>query len=116
VGLERQIDKAINNAKYMAEQIKKRDGYELVSEPEYTNCSFWYYPLSMRGPTPPDPHKLTKVGWGTLSQLNDWSCWPHGTSLTIVIDVYLQFYTYAHTYTLYMTSYNSYIALLLLLL
>jgi len=63
VGLRRQIDKAISNAKYMAEQIKKRDGYELVSEPEYTNCSFWYYPLSMRGP--PDPHKLTKVGWGS---------------------------------------------------
>ena len=61
MGLGRQIDKAISNTKYLAEQVKKRDGFELVCEPEYTNCCFWYYPTSMRGSTPPDPHKLTKV-------------------------------------------------------
>ena len=75
VGLARQIDKAIGNTKYMAEQIKKRDGFELVSEPEYTNCCFWYYPPSMRGPTPPDPHKLTKVvTYTTASLINTRTC------------------------------------------
>ena len=56
-----QINKAIENAKYLAAQVKKRNGFELLLEPEFTNCCFWYYPECLRGPTTPDPVRLTKV-------------------------------------------------------
>ena len=61
MGFEMQIDKAIGNCKYLAEQVKKRDGFELLIEPEYTNCCFWYYPTCLRGSNTPDPSRLTKV-------------------------------------------------------
>ena len=56
-----QIDKAIGNAKYLAERVKERDGFELLIEPEYTNCCFWYFPTCLRGSSAPDPSRLTKV-------------------------------------------------------
>jgi hypothetical protein len=34
--------------RYLAEEIKKRDGFRLVMEPEYTNVCFWYIPPSLR--------------------------------------------------------------------
>ena len=61
MGFEMHIDKAIRNSKYLAEQIKKKDGFELLIEPEYTNCCFWYYPACLRELSTPDPSRLTKV-------------------------------------------------------
>lgn len=56
-----QVNKAIDNARYLAEQVKKRDGFELLIEPEFTNCCFWYYPKCLREFITPDPSRLTKV-------------------------------------------------------
>ena len=56
-----QVDKAVGNSKYLAEQVKKRDGFQLLIEPEFTNCCFWYYPQCLRGLSTSDLSKLTKV-------------------------------------------------------
>ena len=66
VGFRMQIDKAIRNAKHLAEQVKKRDGFELIIEPEFTNCCFWYYPECLRGSVAPDPCRLTKVYYNVV--------------------------------------------------
>ncbi|XP_029600196.1 acidic amino acid decarboxylase GADL1 isoform X1 [Salmo trutta] len=47
-GLEERVDRALAMARYLAEEIKKRDGFRLVMEPEYTNVCFWYIPPSLR--------------------------------------------------------------------
>lgn len=49
-GLEEHIDTVFDNADYFTEQIKKRDGFEMVlRNPECTNVCFWYIPPSLRG-------------------------------------------------------------------
>ncbi|XP_047453817.1 acidic amino acid decarboxylase GADL1-like [Mugil cephalus] len=56
--LERRVDRAVAMAKYLAQEIKKREGFRLVMEPEYTNVSFWYVPPSLRNL--PDSPELWK--------------------------------------------------------
>ncbi|XP_047187196.1 cysteine sulfinic acid decarboxylase isoform X4 [Scophthalmus maximus] len=35
--------------RYLVEQMKKREGFHLLSEPEFVNVCFWYIPPSLRG-------------------------------------------------------------------
>ncbi|KAM9309142.1 acidic amino acid decarboxylase GADL1-like [Pholidichthys leucotaenia] len=46
--MERRVDRALSMARYLAEEIKRRDGFQLVTEPEYANVCFWYIPPSLR--------------------------------------------------------------------
>ncbi|XP_030638995.1 acidic amino acid decarboxylase GADL1-like [Chanos chanos] len=47
-GLEERVNRALALARYLAEEIKKREGFRLLMEPEYTNVCFWYIPPSLR--------------------------------------------------------------------
>ncbi|XP_008954680.1 cysteine sulfinic acid decarboxylase isoform X3 [Pan paniscus] len=62
-GLERRIDQAFVLARYLVEEMKKREGFELVMEPEFVNVCFWFVPPSLRGKQEsPDYHeRLSKV-------------------------------------------------------
>ncbi|XP_044064037.1 acidic amino acid decarboxylase GADL1-like isoform X2 [Siniperca chuatsi] len=46
--LEQRVDRALAMARYLAQEIKKREGFCLLMEPEYTNVCFWYIPPSLR--------------------------------------------------------------------
>uniref|UniRef100_A0A8C5DGS5 Glutamate decarboxylase like 1 n=1 Tax=Gouania willdenowi TaxID=441366 RepID=A0A8C5DGS5_GOUWI len=46
--LKQRVDRAFAMAKYFAEQIKQREGFQLLMEPECTNVCFWYIPPSLR--------------------------------------------------------------------
>ncbi|XP_074427498.1 cysteine sulfinic acid decarboxylase isoform X4 [Larus michahellis] len=35
--------------RYLAEEVKRRDGFQLVLEPEFINLCFWFVPPSLRG-------------------------------------------------------------------
>ncbi|XP_047453689.1 acidic amino acid decarboxylase GADL1-like [Mugil cephalus] len=61
--LERRVDRALAMAKYLAQELKKREGFQLVMEPEYANVCFWYIPPSLRNlPEGPELRKnLDKV-------------------------------------------------------
>ncbi|KAM8801261.1 cysteine sulfinic acid decarboxylase isoform 2-T3 [Rhynchonycteris naso] len=48
-GLEWRVDQAFALARYLVEEIKKREGFELVMEPEFVNVCFWFVPPSLRG-------------------------------------------------------------------
>uniref|UniRef100_A0A665U179 Cysteine sulfinic acid decarboxylase-like n=1 Tax=Echeneis naucrates TaxID=173247 RepID=A0A665U179_ECHNA len=48
-GLEARVDKAFIHARYLVEQMKKREGFHLLGEPEFVNVCFWYIPPSLRG-------------------------------------------------------------------
>ncbi|KAF6118165.1 cysteine sulfinic acid decarboxylase [Phyllostomus discolor] len=48
-GLERRVDQAFALARYLVEEMKKREGFELVMEPEFVNVCFWFLPPSLRG-------------------------------------------------------------------
>ncbi|KAL0611710.1 Cysteine sulfinic acid decarboxylase [Plecturocebus cupreus] len=62
-GLEQRINQAFALARYLVEEMKKREGFELVMEPEFVNVCFWFVPPSLRGKQDsPDYHKrLSKV-------------------------------------------------------
>ncbi|XP_066225737.1 cysteine sulfinic acid decarboxylase isoform X2 [Saccopteryx leptura] len=47
-GLEWRVDQAFALARYLVEEIKKREGFELVMEPEFVNVCFWFVPPSLR--------------------------------------------------------------------
>ncbi|KAG8452694.1 hypothetical protein GDO86_004470 [Hymenochirus boettgeri] len=47
-GLERRVDKALDQTRYLVEEMKKREGFCLVMEPEFVNLCFWYIPPSLR--------------------------------------------------------------------
>ncbi|XP_076594367.1 acidic amino acid decarboxylase GADL1-like isoform X2 [Chaetodon auriga] len=49
--LEQRVDRALAMARYLAQEIKKREGFRLLMEPEYTNVCFWYIPPSLRSLT-----------------------------------------------------------------
>ncbi|KAF7485594.1 Hypothetical predicted protein [Marmota monax] len=51
-GLEQRIHQAFALARYLVEEIKKREGFELVMEPEFVNVCFWLVPSSLRGSRP----------------------------------------------------------------
>lgn len=59
-GIEEQIDLAFSNSKYLAERIKKRDGFVLLREPECTNVCFRYIPPSI-ALMPDSPEKLERL-------------------------------------------------------
>lgn len=46
--LEQRVDRALAMARYLAEEIRKRDGFRLLMEPEFSNVCFWYFPPSLR--------------------------------------------------------------------
>ncbi|KAI3361508.1 hypothetical protein L3Q82_013658 [Scortum barcoo] len=46
--LEQRVDRALAMARYLAHEVKKRDGFHLLMEPEYANVCFWYIPPSLR--------------------------------------------------------------------
>ncbi|XP_060051264.1 cysteine sulfinic acid decarboxylase isoform X4 [Erinaceus europaeus] len=48
-GLEQRVDQTFALARYLVEEIKKREGFELVMEPEFVNVCFWFVPPSLRG-------------------------------------------------------------------
>ncbi|XP_020947360.1 cysteine sulfinic acid decarboxylase isoform X2 [Sus scrofa] len=62
-GLERRVDQAFALARYLAEELKKREGFELVMEPEFVNVCFWFVPPSLRGKkgSPDYNERLAKV-------------------------------------------------------
>ncbi|XP_061062324.1 cysteine sulfinic acid decarboxylase isoform X2 [Eubalaena glacialis] len=47
-GLERRVDQAFALARYLVEELKKREAFELVMEPEFVNVCFWFVPPSLR--------------------------------------------------------------------
>nr|XP_039266619.1 acidic amino acid decarboxylase GADL1-like [Styela clava] len=48
-GFEKHVDKAMENAEYFLELVKKRDNFRLVTQqPKLTNISFWFIPPSLR--------------------------------------------------------------------
>ncbi|XP_077932147.1 cysteine sulfinic acid decarboxylase isoform X2 [Halichoerus grypus] len=62
-GLEQRIDQAFALAWYLVEELKKREGFELVMEPEFVNVCFWFVPPSLRGKqdSPDYSERLAKV-------------------------------------------------------
>ncbi|XP_037639540.1 acidic amino acid decarboxylase GADL1-like isoform X2 [Sebastes umbrosus] len=46
--LEQRVDRALAMARYLAQEIKRREGFNLLMEPEYANVCFWYVPPSLR--------------------------------------------------------------------
>uniref|UniRef100_A0A669CX16 Glutamate decarboxylase like 1 n=1 Tax=Oreochromis niloticus TaxID=8128 RepID=A0A669CX16_ORENI len=61
--LEQRVDRALAMARYLAQEIKQREGFRLLMEPEYANICFWYIPPSLRNlPDGPDvPSLLLQV-------------------------------------------------------
>uniref|UniRef100_A0A7M4E9Q4 Glutamate decarboxylase like 1 n=1 Tax=Crocodylus porosus TaxID=8502 RepID=A0A7M4E9Q4_CROPO len=47
-GLEERVNRALALARYLVDEIKKREGFRLLLEPEYANICFWYIPPSLR--------------------------------------------------------------------
>ncbi|NXW26103.1 CSAD decarboxylase, partial [Circaetus pectoralis] len=48
-GLARRVERAFAFTRYLAEEVKRRDGFQLVLEPEFINLCFWFVPPSLRG-------------------------------------------------------------------
>ncbi|XP_047388574.1 acidic amino acid decarboxylase GADL1 isoform X4 [Sciurus carolinensis] len=48
LGLEERVNRALALSRYLVEEIKKREGFKLLMEPEYANICFWYIPPSLR--------------------------------------------------------------------
>ncbi|XP_041438528.1 cysteine sulfinic acid decarboxylase isoform X2 [Xenopus laevis] len=47
-GLEKRVDKALEQTRYLVEEMKAREGFCLIMEPEFVNLCFWYVPPSLR--------------------------------------------------------------------
>uniref|UniRef100_A0A1A8DG64 Glutamate decarboxylase-like 1 n=1 Tax=Nothobranchius kadleci TaxID=1051664 RepID=A0A1A8DG64_NOTKA len=58
--LEQRVDRALAMARYLTQEIKKRDGFQLLMEPEFANMCFWYIPPSLRK-LPEGPELWTKL-------------------------------------------------------
>ncbi|XP_066063412.1 cysteine sulfinic acid decarboxylase isoform X3 [Chamaea fasciata] len=48
-GLGRRVERAFAATRYLLEQVKRREGFQLVMEPEFINLCFWFIPPSLRG-------------------------------------------------------------------
>ncbi|XP_061224695.1 cysteine sulfinic acid decarboxylase isoform X2 [Neopsephotus bourkii] len=48
-GLAKRVERAFACSRYLAEEVKRRDGFELVMEPEFINLCFWFVPPRLRG-------------------------------------------------------------------
>jgi len=62
-GFEERIDRGIENARYLADQIKEREGFRLLVEPSSFNVGFWFIPPSLRG------QEETKEWWDKLYKI-----------------------------------------------
>lgn len=62
-GLEERVDKAFAYTRYLVEEMKKREGFRLVNEPQFVNVCFWFIPPSLRGMEDSEDYreKLSKV-------------------------------------------------------
>ncbi|XP_053907645.1 cysteine sulfinic acid decarboxylase isoform X5 [Cuculus canorus] len=60
-GLARRVERAFAFTRYLAEEMKRRDGFRLVLEPEFINLCFWFVPPSLRG-REDDPQYWSKLG------------------------------------------------------
>lgn len=47
-GFESLIDNAFEKTAYLADEVEKREGFELIRRPQYTNICFYYVPKFMR--------------------------------------------------------------------
>ncbi|XP_043922600.1 acidic amino acid decarboxylase GADL1 isoform X2 [Protopterus annectens] len=47
-GLEERVNRAFAMTRYLIEEIKRREGFQLILEPEFINVCFWYIPPSLR--------------------------------------------------------------------
>ncbi|XP_038642244.1 cysteine sulfinic acid decarboxylase [Scyliorhinus canicula] len=63
-GLEERIDRAFACTRYLVNEMKEREGFQLVMEPQGVNVCFWYIPSSLRGKeqTPDFWQNVGKVG------------------------------------------------------
>eukprot|EP00105_Crassostrea_gigas_P004872 XP_011418227.1 PREDICTED: cysteine sulfinic acid decarboxylase [Crassostrea gigas] len=63
-GFERDIDNQFECAKYLAQLVQEREGFELMLEPQCTNVCFYYIPKRLRGleRTPEWWNEISKVG------------------------------------------------------
>ncbi|NWI51253.1 CSAD decarboxylase, partial [Calyptomena viridis] len=63
LGLGSRVERAFAATRYLLEQVKSREGFRLVVEPEFLNICFWFIPPSLRGQeeTPEFWDKLGKV-------------------------------------------------------
>uniref|UniRef100_A0A673A1T8 Zgc:163121 n=1 Tax=Sphaeramia orbicularis TaxID=375764 RepID=A0A673A1T8_9TELE len=61
-GFGTQVNKCLENAEYLYDQLQKRGDFELVfqNKPEHSNVCFWYIPPSLRGLTP-GPDRDTRL-------------------------------------------------------
>ncbi|XP_039561660.1 cysteine sulfinic acid decarboxylase isoform X1 [Passer montanus] len=48
-GLAQRVERAFGATRYLLEQVKRREGFQLVMEPEFINLCFWFIPPSLRG-------------------------------------------------------------------
>ncbi|NWW18725.1 CSAD decarboxylase, partial [Falcunculus frontatus] len=48
-GLGWRVERAFAATRYLLEQVKRREGFQLVMEPEFLNLCFWFIPPSLRG-------------------------------------------------------------------
>ncbi|KAK2844058.1 hypothetical protein Q5P01_010717 [Channa striata] len=46
--LEQRVDRALAMSRYLEQEIRKREGFQLLMEPVYANVCFWYIPPSLR--------------------------------------------------------------------
>ncbi|XP_064590712.1 cysteine sulfinic acid decarboxylase-like [Zonotrichia leucophrys gambelii] len=48
-GLAQRVERAFAASRYLLEQVKRREGFQLVMEPEFINLCFWFIPPSLWG-------------------------------------------------------------------
>uniref|UniRef100_A0A8C9W5B8 Cysteine sulfinic acid decarboxylase n=1 Tax=Scleropages formosus TaxID=113540 RepID=A0A8C9W5B8_SCLFO len=62
-GLEERVDKAFFYTRYLVQEMKKKEGFQLVTEPQFMNVCFWFIPPSLRGKQNSDYYqeRLSKV-------------------------------------------------------
>ncbi|XP_039602686.1 cysteine sulfinic acid decarboxylase isoform X1 [Polypterus senegalus] len=62
-GLEERVDRAFTYTRYLVDEMKKREGFQLLLEPQFVNICFWYIPPSLRGQQGQEGYeeKLSKV-------------------------------------------------------
>uniref|UniRef100_A0A4W5LQN6 Cysteine sulfinic acid decarboxylase n=1 Tax=Hucho hucho TaxID=62062 RepID=A0A4W5LQN6_9TELE len=62
-GLEERVDRAFAHTRYLVEEMKKREGFELIGKPLFVNVCFWFIPPSLRGKenSPDYNDRLSKV-------------------------------------------------------
>ncbi|KAK2844009.1 hypothetical protein Q5P01_010668 [Channa striata] len=61
-GFGSQVNKCLENAEYLYDQLQRRTGFELVfkNKPEHSNVCFWYVPPSLRS-LQPGPDRDTRL-------------------------------------------------------